>query len=147
MTDNTSAHYEQDPEALLTRCNRSILLKALLISTVVHVGFAGVTSMSLYRDWARHGMFRDGYGLLSPSEMRVIEKDEAKEAERKARDAKMAEELQAQRAEAKLAVASDEAAAPTAAPAAPESTPTAPEIEPLPPKESFSIDDLPGLDL
>jgi len=148
MTDPSSSEQELKPEVLLEGCNRSMFLKALIFSAVGHVVFAGVTSFSLYADWAEHGMFREGYGLLSPSDIKLIVKEEAKDAEKKAQEEMLAKDLEEQRKQAQLEMENEEESSPTPEPQNPEaasSTPTPPEIEPLPPKREFSLDDLPDL--
>jgi hypothetical protein len=145
MTDKTTQSDDAAPEALLENTNRSIFLKALVFSTVGHLVFAGVTSFSLYAGWAKHGMFDERYGLLSRSEMRLIEKDNARQAEKEAREAELAAELEEQRKEAKLEMEQEGTAESTPEPEATQAAPTPPEIEPLPPKEGFSLDDLPDL--
>ncbi|GEM_PF-2156176 len=150
MTEQPSSEQELNPEALLEDCNQSTFLKSLIFSTVVHVVFAAVTSFSLYAMWAKHGMFREGYGLLSPSEMKLIAKEEAKAAEKKAQEEMLAADLEEQRKQAKLDMEKEQAEEGEATPdpqsvGAESSTPTPPEIEPLPPKREFTLDDLPEL--
>lgn len=148
MTEKSSSETELNPEALLEACNQTGFLKSLVIAAVGHIVFAGVTSFSLYADWAKYGMFRDGYGLLSPSEMKLIAKEDAKAAEKKAQEEMLAKDLEEQRKKAKLAMENEEnqeeaAATPEAETAS--GDPTPPEVEPLPPKKEFSLDDLPDL--
>jgi hypothetical protein len=145
MQENNQSQAAREPEALLKSVNKSIFIKALVISAVVHFVFAGVTSFSLYKSWAKHGMFKEGYGLLSPSDIREIEEDEKKAALDAEQEAKMAARLDEQRKQAKLEMEKKEEGQSTPEPpATEESEPQVPEIEPLPPKE-FSLDDLPEL--
>ncbi len=147
MTDsNTPSNDLREADALLVNINRSIFTRALLFSTVVHIGFLALSSFSLYKDWATYGMFSDKRGFHTPSEIKSIRREQAKDAEDAERTKRMEARLAEQRAQASLADANatptpDPAAAATAAPAA------EPTVEPLPPKPGFSLDDLPGLGL
>lgn len=135
----------REPEELLEGVNRSIFMKALVISVVVHVVFTGATSFSLYGKWAEHGMFHEDYGLLSPSEIREIEQEARKEAREQERNAEMEARIEERRQQADLEMEDEEEDAGTEDAATPEpgddAEPEAPEVEPLPPAEGFSLDD------
>lgn len=142
--ENFTLDQAREPEQLLEKINRSIFLKALLISLVVHVVFAGVTSFSLYGKWAEYGMFKEGYGLLSPSEIREIEQEARKAEREQERNQEMEARIEERRQQADLEMEDEEETEPeeTATPE-PESDaePEAPEVEPLPPAEGFSLED------
>ncbi len=148
--DSNATLTERDPERLLDSINKSIFVKALLMSTVVHLIFVLGSSFSLYKDWAEYGISSEDNGFHTPSKIKAIKRNMAEQKEEEERQQKLEERLEQQRAEAAEAEAN---ATPEAeAPAEPEGnagdeTPKPPEIEPMEPKGSFSLDDVPGLGL
>ncbi len=140
--ETTTPQKENDPARLLEGMNRSIFIKAMLISIVVHLVFVFGSSFGLYKDWSTYGMTSEDYGFHTPSVIKTIKRDVAAAKEEAEREQKLKERMAEQQAAAAEATPAPE---PTAA-VEPE-TPKAPEIEPMAPKESFSLDDMPGLSL
>ena len=147
MQSEATQSESREPESLLQGINRSIFTKALLVSTVVHFAFLGVTSFGLYREWGEFGMFSEAYGFHTPSDLKQLRRDRAEEAEDTARQEAEEARRDARRAEA-MAEAEAEEAARDAEPTAPRGSqrgtqppPTEPEVEPLPPR-AFSLDDV-----
>jgi len=136
----------REPDQLLVTINQSIFTKAMLVSVVAHLLFIALTSFALYRDWAEYGIRSDNLGFHTPSDIKSIKRERVKQQEQAERDAKLQARLQEQRAAATLEAEKKEASPPAAG--SPATAPTAvPEVEPLPPKQSFSLDDLPALGL
>lgn len=137
------------PDMLLTEIERSIFVKALVISIIAHVVLLGVTSTSLFADWAK-------YGVHSPSYINAVKSKENKEAEEKRRKAELeakataAAEEKTKQDEAKVKEAADSASkekpAASAKDASADEKVTPPEIEPLPPKKEFQLGDDLSLD-
>lgn len=79
----------RQPDELMSEVGRSILSKTLVISFVAHVALLGLTSFSLYSDWAE-------FGLMMPHEIKEVKKErriEEDEARRQAeREQRVAEE-------------------------------------------------------
>ncbi|MBO5775039.1 MAG: hypothetical protein J6R63_03360 [Kiritimatiellae bacterium] len=129
------------PDTLLTEIERSIFVKALVISTIAHVVLLAVTSFSLFADWGK-------YGFHAPSYINAQKSKENKEAEAARRKAEV--EAKAEAAAKEKEAASDPKAEKTA-PAAEgqaqaaasekDEKVTPPEIEPLPPKKEFQLGD------
>lgn len=137
------------PDMLLTEIERSIFVKALVISIIAHVVLLGATSTSLFADWAK-------YGVHSPSYINAVKSKENKEAEEKRRKAELeakataAAEEKTKQDEAKVKEAADSASkekpAASAKDASADEKVTPPEIEPLPPKKEFQLGDDLSLD-
>lgn len=134
-------------DALLKNIDKSIFVKAIVISLVAHLVLTVLTSFSLFADWKT-------YGVKAPATINKIKQD-AQRAEDDARRKKAAEEKAAQEAakaeEARKFAETNKAAratAPTAAaPAAGEKgAKVPPEIQPLPPKKEFQLGDDLSLD-
>jgi hypothetical protein len=127
----------REPDELLSNINRSIMLKALAISLVVHAVVVLGTSFGLYRDWGT-------YGLHTPSTIKQLKQTAAREAEAAARREAAAKKAVAEAEAAKVA-ATNAPAAPTAAVVPASMTtqtpgdPEAPELAPMPPKTSFTL--------
>lgn len=117
----------------------SDMKRAMVMSIVVHLAIAVVTSVPLFVDWCR-------WGLHTPStinRLKIEERTEREAAERKAAlEAKVAEANGAG-AQAQQSAAKPEAAKPDAAPAekAAKEQKTPPEVQPLPPKSEFELGD------
>lgn len=137
------------PDMLLTEIERSIFVKALVISIIAHVVLLAATSTSLFADWAK-------YGVHSPSYINAVKSKENKEAEESRRKAELeakataAAEEKAKQDEAKVKEAADSAGkgkpAASAKDASTDEKVTPPEIEPLPPKKEFQLGDDLSLD-
>lgn len=145
------------PDMLLTEIERSIFVKALVISVIAHAVLLGGTSFSLFADWGK-------YGVHSPSYINAQKSRENKEAEAERRKAaaeeKAAEESKKAAEEKKGAEAQKAVAETNKAPAeakggdaaakdtqeAEDGKVTPPEIEPLPPKKEFQLGDDLSLD-
>lgn len=134
------------PDMLLTEIERSIFVKALVISIIAHIVLLGGTSFSLFADWGK-------YGVHSPSYINAQKTKENKEAEAARR--KAAAEAKAAEEAAKAAAAASNKTAKASAPAKNGATPatvgveekkTPPEVEPLPPKKEFQLGDDLSLD-
>ena len=151
--ENTNSTFAR-ADALLKNIDKSIFVKALVISLIAHVVLTGATSVSLFRDWGT-------YGVKAPATINKIKQDAAR-AEEDARRKKAAEEkaaLEAAKAEearkfaetnksttvsAKLQSSSSQSNNRTIEQS--NNTKTPPEIEPLPPKKDFQLGDDLSLD-
>ena len=144
------------PDDLLTNIGKSIMFKAMLLSIIGHIVFTGVTSISLWTDWATDW---ERFGLKAPGTINAIKGEDRKIAEEKKRkeeaaakaeaEAKAAAEKANKEAEARdKARAAAPAVGTTNAPAAAaeggEKKP--PEVQPLPPKKNFELGDDLSLD-
>lgn len=137
------------PDTLLTEIERSIFVKALVISIIAHVVLLAATSTSLFADWTK-------YGVHSPSYINAVKSKENKEAEETRRKAELeakataAAEEKTKQDEAKVKEAADagskEKPAASAKDASAGEKVTPPEIEPLPPKKEFQLGDDLSLD-
>ena len=130
------------PDELVVGIERSIFGRALILSVIVHILLIGVTSVSLYRDWAT-------YGVHSPSYINSVKSQQTREAEETRRkvaaEAKAAEE--AAKAEQMKAIAATNGTAKATGAASGKSVDvdsdkrtksvTPPEVKPLPPKKEF----------
>lgn len=145
MTEPSSAPTDlREADSLLAGINRSIFFKALILSTIVHLLFMGISSFSLYKDWAEYGVRSGTHGFHTPSVIKTIKRENVQAEQEAARNQKLEERIAAQRAEAQAAAAN---ATPTPVPETSMSPTEEPTVEPLPPKQNFSLDDLPGLGL
>lgn len=132
------------PDMLLTEIERSIFVKALVISIIAHVLLLAATSFPLFADWSR-------YGVHSPSYINAQKAKENKEAEAARRKKEIEEKAEAASSEksGEAAKADAKGAAPAAKPAdgkaeaaaAKDEPVTPPELEPLPPKKEFQLGD------
>ena len=145
------------PDMLLTEIERSIFVKALVISVIAHAVLLGGTSFSLFADWGKYGVHSPSYINAQKSR----ENKEAEDARRKAAAEEKAAEESKKAAEEKKGAEAPKAAAETnkapaeakagvaaakEAPAAEDGKVTPPEIEPLPPKKEFQLGDDLSLD-
>ena len=149
------------PDDLLVNIGKSIMFKAMLWSIIGHIVFTGVTSISLWTDWATDW---ERFGLKAPGTINAIKGEDRKIAEEKKRkeeaaakaeaEAKAAAEKAEKEAKAKApagaAPAAPAAAGTTNAPAAAATTENGekkpPEVQPLPPKKNFELGDDLSLD-
>lgn len=140
------------PDTLLTEIEKSIFVKALVISIIAHIVLLAVTSVSLFIDWGT-------YGIHSPSYINAVKAKENKEAEAERRKKELEEKAAAASKGEKAAgevkpantapakeKAPDAKEAPQSASSAKEESVTPPEIEPLPPKKEFQLGDDLSLD-
>ncbi len=132
-----------EPDTLLAKSAAVRLGRGLVLSILIHLALIALTSVGLYRAWAKWGISSDR-GFHTPGVIKQLEKEAAKAA---------AEQAQAA-AEQTDAKAEAPAAAPDAPPAAaaapvpgPEASVDAPQQTPLdsqvekPPK-SFDLDEI-----
>ena len=147
------------PDDLLTNIGKSIMFKAMLLSIIGHVVFTGVTSISLWTDWATDW---ERFGLKAPGTINAIKGEDRKIAEEKKRKeeaaAKAEAEAKAAAEKAEKEAKARENAPAGAAPAAAAGTTNAPaaaaeggekkppEVQPLPPKKNFELGDDLSLD-
>ena len=136
---------ELNPERLLDSINRSIFVRAFLMSLVVHLVIVFASSFGLYKDWSVYGIQSEDYGFHIPSVIKTIKRDVAAANEEAQRQKHLEERIAEQTAEADQS-STPEPVEETESTSQPE-TPTPPEIEPMAPKENFSLDDMPGLSL
>ena len=125
-----------DPDMLLAKPASIKLGKGLLISLVVHLILIALTSIGLYKAWAKWGISSDK-GFHTPNVIKALEKEERKAADEAAKAASEAE------AQKKAEVASETKVAATPekkAPEKPEELPLDKEVE-KPPK-SFDLGDI-----
>lgn len=140
------------PDTLLVEIEKSIFMKAIVISLIAHALLLGLTSFSLFADWTK-------YGVHSPSYIngQKAEENKRREAEERkaAAEKKAAEEQAKAQAAATNQTASVEGKGAAKKNAAPENaTPAAeeggkvtpPEVEALPPKKEFQLGDDLSLD-
>ncbi|MCC5848401.1 MAG: hypothetical protein JJU29_09920 [Verrucomicrobia bacterium] len=139
MQDLKTSSETREPESLLQGINRSIFTKALIVSTVIHVVVLGGTSFALYRDWAEYGIRSEKYGFHTPSTLKTLQRDQAKEAEEAERTAREEARRDEQRARAMEEAEREPEERPRTT--RPDGPPEEPTIEPLPPR-SFSLDDV-----
>ena len=100
-----------DPETLLKDSSKTSLGSGIFLSVIIHLLVIGLTSFGLYKAWAKWGLTSEK-GFNTPGVIKQLEKEAAKAAEQKARDAKdAAEALAAQKANAKEMSAEDAKAA------------------------------------
>lgn len=142
MTDTPDSSQTREPEALLLGINRSIFTMALVVSLAAHALVLGTTSFSLYSEWAELGIRSEEYGFHTPSILKTIRSDLAREQEDAARREREEERLAAQRERAMQEAREEDAREPTPArPQNQQERPVEPEIEPLP-RRPFSLDDI-----
>ena len=146
------------PDDLLTNIGKSIMFKAMLLSIIGHVVFTGVTSISLWTDWATDW---ERFGLKAPGTINAIKGEDRKIAEEKKRKEEAAAKAEA---EAKAAAEKAEAEAKekekaekaklegqggggeAAAATDEKGEKKPPEVQPLPPKKDFELGDDLSLD-
>ena len=114
------------PDELLTDIERSVFGRALVVSIVLHAVLIGVTSISLFRDWAE-------YGVHSPSWINAEKTKARKEAE----ETRRREEAEKKAAAEEAKAADMRASASNETKSEAVETKTPPEIKPLPPKTGF----------
>ena len=139
-----NSNLDFDPDKLLENVGKSILGKAVIIATVIHVLVIGLTSFGLYKDWAE-------YGLHTPSQINSIKQQKQREADDARRQEEVLKKEQAVAAAA-AAAASNAVSAKATAPAAGIGKPVSdvsgqktvkpPEIKPLPPATDISLDEI-----
>lgn len=140
-----NSNLEFDPDKLLENVGKSILGKAIVIATVIHLLVIGLTSFSLYKDWAQ-------YGVHTPSQINAMKQQEQREADEARRQEEILRKEKAV-ADAAAAAASNAAPASASAQVAPaagkevedpgaQKKVTPPEVEPLPPADDISLDEL-----
>ena len=134
-----------EPDKLLEKPASVKLGKGILISVLIHLALIALTSIGLYKAWAKWGIASDK-GFHTPNVIKQLEKEASKAA------AQAASEEAAEKAEAPASAAEAPRPAESAAPAAepaptPKAADAAPQETPLdkqvskPPK-SFDLDDI-----
>ena len=137
-----------EPDKLLEKPASVKLGKGILISVLIHLALIALTSIGLYKAWAKWGIASDK-GFHTPNVIKQLEKEASKAA---AAAAQEASEEAAEKAEAPASAAEAPRPAESAAPAAepaptPKAADAAPQETPLdkqvskPPK-SFDLDDI-----
>lgn len=146
------------PDDLLVNIGKSIMFKAMLWSIIGHIVFTGITSISLWKDWATDW---ERFGLKAPGTINAIKGEDRKIAEEKKRKEEAAAKAEA---EAKAAAEKREAEAKekekaekaklegqggggeAAAATDEKGEKKPPEVQPLPPKKDFELGDDLSLD-
>lgn len=130
-------HVEKE---MLGGSKKSIILKALMVSFIVHTLIIGLTSFSLYKDWAK-------YGIKSPASIKELKKEEAQMLAEERRVEAAAKALATQKEKEKEA--EPEEPTPSVKTTSLANTKTEgiahkkpPEIDPLPPTDNFDIDSI-----
>ena len=146
------------PDDLLVNIGKSIMFKAMLWSIIGHIVFTGVTSISLWTDWATDW---ERFGLKAPGTINAIKGEDRKIAEEKKRKEEAAAKAEAEakaaaeKAEKEAKAKAPAGAAPAASAAGTTNAPAAaaengekkpPEVQPLPPKKNFELGDDLSLD-
>ena len=137
------------PDELLTDIERSVFGRALVVSIVLHAVLIGVTSISLFRDWAEYGVHSPSWinaektkARKEAEETRRREEAEKKAAAEEAKAADMRasasnETSKASQSAKGAQAATADAGKSEAAKSEAVETKTPPEIKPLPPKTGF----------
>lgn len=139
-----------EPDTLLAKPAAVRLGRGIVLSILIHLALIALTSIGLYRAWAKWGISSDR-GFHTPGVIKQLEKEAAKAAAEQARAAAAASAAKAEApatapdappaAEAASAPAkAAPAKGPDAAAAAPQKTPLDSQVE-KPPK-GFDLDDI-----
>ena len=124
-----------DPDMLLAKPASIKLGKGLLISLVVHLILIALTSIGLYKAWAKWGISSDK-GFHTPNVIKALEKED-----RKAAEAEAQKKAEAEAKKPEVASEKKEASTPEKkAPEKPQELPLEKEVE-KPPK-SFDLGDI-----
>ena len=132
-----------EPDSLLENIGRSVMFKALVWSVIGHLIFTGLTSISLWKDWASDW---NRFGLRAPGTINAIKGEDRKAAEEAKRKAEAAAKAEAEAKAAEEAKAKDEAKAKgqgegRAVTGEGGDKKKPPEVQPLPPKKEFELGD------
>ena len=132
------------PDELLTDIERSVFGRALVVSIVLHAVLIGVTSISLFRDWAEYGVHSPSWinaektkARKEAEETRRREEAEKKAAAEEAKAADMRASASNETSKASQSAKGAQAAPADAGKSEAVETKTPPEIKPLPPKTGF----------
>lgn len=79
------------PDELMATVSHSILAKTLLFSFVLHIALLGLTSFSLYSDWAK-------YGFMPPHEIKEVKKQKRQADEEAQREEERLKRVNEERA-------------------------------------------------